>query len=152
RGEGAYSDARRPDHVVFGVSLEEDLARRDFTMNAIAYEPLAGVLVDPFGGRADIAARLIRAVGDASARFLEDGLRVMRAIRVAATLGFALDAATEAAIAGALGSLARVSAERIRDELLKLLAAPTPSIGLEIAERTGVLRTILPELAEAVGV
>jgi tRNA nucleotidyltransferase (CCA-adding enzyme) len=152
RGEGAYSDARRPDHVVFGVTLEEDLARRDFTMNAIAYDPLARALADPFGGRADLAARLIRAVGDPAARFGEDGLRVMRAIRFAATLGFALEPATEAAIPSALGSLARVSAERVRDELLKLLDAPRPSLGLEIAERTGILGVILPELAEGVGV
>jgi tRNA nucleotidyltransferase (CCA-adding enzyme) len=152
RGEGAYSDARRPDHVVFGVLLEEDLARRDFTMNAIAYDPLGGALVDPFGGRADLDARLIRAVGDPAARFREDGLRVMRAIRFAATLGFAVEPATEAAIPSALGSLARVSGERVRDELLKLLGAPKPSVGLEIAERTGILGVILPELAEGVGV
>jgi tRNA nucleotidyltransferase (CCA-adding enzyme) len=152
RGEGAYTDARRPDHVVFGVTLEEDLARRDFTMNAIAYEPLVHATVDPFGGRADLAARLIRAVGDPSARFREDGLRVMRAIRFAAALGFAIEPATEAAIPGALGSLARVSAERVRDELLKLLAAPRPSVGLAIAERTGILGVVLPELAEGVGV
>jgi tRNA nucleotidyltransferase (CCA-adding enzyme) len=152
RGEGAYSDARRPDHVVFGVTLEEDLARRDFTMNAIAYDPLADRVVDPFGGRADLAARTIRAVGDPGARFREDGLRVMRAIRFAAVLGFALDPATEAAIPSALGALARVSPERVRDELLKLLGAARPSIGLELAQRTGILGVILPELAEGVGV
>ncbi len=152
RGEGAYSDARRPDHVVFGVTLEEDLARRDFTMNAMAYDPVADRVVDPYGGRADLAARLIRAVGDPAARFAEDGLRVMRAVRFAATLEFAVEPATEAAIPSALGSLARVSAERVRDELLKLLGARRPSIGLEIAERTGVLGVILPELVEGVGV
>jgi tRNA nucleotidyltransferase (CCA-adding enzyme) len=152
RGEGAYSDARRPDHVVFGVTLEEDLARRDFTMNAIAYDPVADALVDPFGGHADLAARVIRAVGDPEARFREDGLRVMRAIRFAATLGFTIEPATEAAIPSALGSLARVSGERVRDELLKLLGAPKPSIGLWVAQRTGILGVVLPELAEGVGV
>jgi len=152
RGEGAYSDARRPDHVVFGVTLEEDLARRDFTMNAMAYDPVVDKVVDPFGGRADLAARVIRAVGDPAARFAEDGLRVMRALRFAATLEFSVEPATEAAIPSALGSLARVSAERVRDELLKLLGAQKPSIGLEIAERTGVLGVILPELVEGVGV
>jgi tRNA nucleotidyltransferase (CCA-adding enzyme) len=91
RGEGAYSDARRPDHVVFGVTLEEDLARRDFTVNAIAYDPLGDVLVDPFGGRIDLDARLLRAVGDPEARFREDGLRVMRAVRFAATLELAIE-------------------------------------------------------------
>jgi tRNA nucleotidyltransferase (CCA-adding enzyme) len=152
RGEGAYSDARRPDSVTFGVTLEEDLARRDFTMNAIAFDPLGGELVDPFGGRADLAARLLRAVGDPATRFLEDGLRVMRAVRFAATLEVTIDPATEAAIPTALASLARVSAERVRDELMKLLGAPRPSLGLRIAERTGILGVILPELAESVGV
>jgi tRNA nucleotidyltransferase (CCA-adding enzyme) len=152
RGEGAYSDGRHPDRVVFGVTLDEDLARRDFTINAMAYDPVADRVVDPFGGRADLAARLIRAVGDPAARFAEDGLRVMRAVRFAATLEFGVEPATEAAIPSALGSLARVSAERVRDELLKLLGARRPSIGLEIAERTGVLGVILPELVEGVGV
>jgi tRNA nucleotidyltransferase (CCA-adding enzyme) len=147
RGEGAYSDARRPDYVTFGVSLEEDLARRDFTINAIAYDPLADALVDPFAGRGDLAARLVRAVGQAAARFTEDGLRTMRAVRFAATLEFALDPATEAAIPAALGSLARVSAERVHAELMKLLAAPRPSLGLRPAERTGIARLVLPEVA-----
>lgn len=151
RGEGAYSDARRPDFVTFGVTLEEDLSRRDFTMNAIAFDPVAARLVDPFGGQADLAARRIRAVGDPAARFREDGLRVMRAVRFAATLEFELDAATEAAIPSALESLGRVSAERVRDELMKLLAARRPSIGLAAAQRTGILEVVLPELAEGVG-
>ncbi|MCB9571042.1 MAG: hypothetical protein H6709_03030 [Kofleriaceae bacterium] len=147
RGEGAYSDARRPDHVVFGVPLDEDLARRDLVVNAIAYDPIAGRIHDPFGGRADLAARRLRAVGDPVARFTEDGLRVMRAIRFAAVLEFALDDATEAAIAVALPSLRRVSQERVHDELVKLLAAPRPSRGLPIARSSGVLEAILPEVA-----
>ena len=145
RGEGAYTDGRRPDQVTFGVPLREDLARRDFVINAIAYDPIARSLVDPFGGAADIEARLIRAVGDPVERFGEDGLRVMRAVRFAATLEFELDPATEAAIPGALGSLAKVSVERVRVELLKLLGAHEPSRGLEVADRTGVLGQILPE-------
>jgi tRNA nucleotidyltransferase (CCA-adding enzyme) len=152
RGEGEYSDGRRPDRVTFGVTLEEDLSRRDFTVNAMAFDPLAGVVVDPFGGREDLRNRVLRAVGEPERRFAEDGLRVMRAVRFAATLGLALDAATEAAIPGALPSLARVSGERVRDELMKLLGAPKPSVGLAIMERTGILRTVMPELAEAVGV
>src|SRR5688500_5357446 len=84
RGEGAYSDARRPDHVVFGVTLEEDLARRDFTVNALAWDPIGRAVHDPFGGRADVAARVLRAVGAASARFAEDGLRIVRAVRFVA--------------------------------------------------------------------
>ncbi len=152
RGEGAYSDARRPDSVTFGVPLADDLARRDFTINAIAFDPVAETLVDPFGGRRDLEARLLRAVGEASARFREDGLRVMRAVRFVATLELDLDPATEAGIAPALPSLAKVSMERVRDELLKLLGAPRPSRGLEIALRTGIVAVILPELTESVGV
>jgi tRNA nucleotidyltransferase (CCA-adding enzyme) len=145
RGEGAYVDGRRPTSVVFGVPLVEDLARRDLVVNAIAYDPVTGVLHDPFDGRGDIVARRLRAVGDAKERFTEDGLRVMRAIRFAATLGFELEAATEAAIPAALGSLAKVSRERVKVELDKLLAAPAPGEALEIARRTGVLAQDLPE-------
>ena len=147
RGEGAYSDARRPDQVTFGVPLDEDLARRDLVVNAIAYDPIHDQVHDPFGGREDIVKRVLRAVGDPVARFTEDGLRVMRAVRFAAQLEFALDPATEAAIAPALPSLAKVSRERIADELRKLLGAREPSRGLAIAERTGIVKTILPELA-----
>jgi tRNA nucleotidyltransferase (CCA-adding enzyme) len=145
RGEGAYHDGRRPESVVFGVPLVEDLARRDLVVNAIAYDPVKGELHDPFDGRGDIAARRLRAVGDATARFTEDGLRVMRAIRFAATLGFELDAATEAAIPAALPSLAKVSRERVKVELDKTLGAPAPGPSLEIARRTGVLAQELPE-------
>jgi len=147
RGEGAYSDARRPDTVTFGVPLVEDLARRDLTVNAIAFDPEKQELVDPFGGQADIAARQLRAVGDPVARFTEDGLRVMRAVRFCAQLEFELEPATEAGIVAALPSLARVSRERVHDELVKLLAARQPSRGLVPAERTGILKSILPALA-----
>src|SRR3954451_9207303 len=123
RGEGEYLDGRRPSSVHFGATLEEDLARRDFTMNAIAYDPIDDVLADPFAGRADLAARLVRAVGDPVARFREDGLRPMRAVRQAAQLGFTIDPPTAAAIPAALDSFRKVSAERIRDELCKLLAS-----------------------------
>jgi tRNA nucleotidyltransferase (CCA-adding enzyme) len=146
RGEGAYSDARRPDHVTFGVSLEEDLARRDFVVNAMAWDPVARQLRDPFGGRADAAARRLRAVGVAAERFAEDGLRIVRAVRFVATLDFELDAGTEAAIPGALPSLAKVSRERVRVEVVKLLGGPAAGRGLTIAERTGILAQVLPEL------
>jgi tRNA nucleotidyltransferase (CCA-adding enzyme) len=152
RGEGAYTDARRPDHVTFGVPLVDDLARRDLRVNAIAYDPRTDALIDPYGGQIDIAERRLRAVGptgrvydDAVARFTEDGLRVMRAVRFAAALEFELDPETERGIAPALPSLARVSKERICDELRKILAAPRPSRALAIAERTGILALILPE-------
>jgi tRNA nucleotidyltransferase (CCA-adding enzyme) len=153
RGEGAYSDARRPDHVTFGVPLVEDLARRDLRVNAIAYDPASGTLIDPYDGQTDIAERRLRAVGptgnvydDAVARFTEDGLRVMRAVRFAAALEFALDPDTERAIGPALPSLAKVSKERIADELRKTLATREPSRALAIAERTGILALIVPEL------
>ncbi|HVV82856.1 MAG TPA: hypothetical protein VHE35_07235, partial [Kofleriaceae bacterium] len=145
RGEGAYDDARRPSSVTFGVPLVEDLARRDLVVNAIAYDPIARVVHDPFDGRGDLAARRLRAVGDPVARFTEDGLRVMRAIRFAATLEFELDRDTEAAIPAALPSLARVSRERVKVELDKLLSARAPGASLEIARRTGVLDLVVPE-------
>jgi tRNA nucleotidyltransferase (CCA-adding enzyme) len=144
RGEGAYTDARRPDSVVFGVPLHEDLARRDLTVNAIAYDVAGNAMFDPFGGLVDLEAKLLRAVGVAVDRFTEDGLRVMRAVRFAAQLEFALEAGTEAAIAPALPSLSKVSRERVSDELRKLLDAARPSLGLIIAQRTGILANILP--------
>jgi tRNA nucleotidyltransferase (CCA-adding enzyme) len=146
RGEGAYTDARRPDSVVFGVPLAEDLARRDLTVNAIAYDVAADALFDPYGGVADLEAKRLRAVGVAVDRFTEDGLRVMRAVRFAAQLEFELDPETEAGIGPALPSLAKVSRERISDELRKLLAARQPSRGLVLAERTGILATIAADV------
>ncbi|MCA1664336.1 MAG: HD domain-containing protein [Myxococcales bacterium] len=151
RGEGAYSDGRRPDAVVFVRTLDEDLKRRDFTMNAIAYDPLGDTLVDPYGGQRDLSARVIRAVGDPLERFLEDGLRAMRAVRFAAQLEFAIDPATERAIADAIEVFRKVSAERVRDELVKILAAKKPSIGLERMRTTGLLAATIPELLEGVG-
>jgi tRNA nucleotidyltransferase (CCA-adding enzyme) len=147
RGEGAYTDARRPDSVVFGVPLAEDLARRDLTVNAIAYDVAADALFDPFGGVADLDAKRLRAVGVAVDRFTEDGLRVMRAVRFAAQLEFELDPETEAGIPPALPSLAKVSRERVSDELRKILGVREPSRGLVLADRTGILATIAPGLA-----
>jgi tRNA nucleotidyltransferase (CCA-adding enzyme) len=151
RGEGAYADGRRPESVRFLQSIEEDLARRDFTVNALAWDPVARTLVDPHGGLADLEARVIRAVGDPAARFGEDGLRCMRAVRFAATLEMALDPATQAAIPGALATFRKVSAERVRDELTKLLLAGRPSLGLELMRETGLLGEVIPELLEGVG-
>lgn len=152
RGEGAYVDGRRPSTVTYVGSLEEDLSRRDFTMNAIGYDPLADVLTDPFEGRLDLGRRRIRAVGDPEARFREDGLRPMRAVRQAAQLEFAIDPPTLNAIAPTLDVFRKVSAERVRDEMLKLLVAPRPSVGLELMRQTGLLGEVLPELLESVGV
>ena len=141
RTEGAYSDGRHPDAVCFVPDVREDLARRDFTINAMAYSAEEG-LIDPFGGRDDLAAHLVRAVGEPKRRFEEDALRILRLYRFAARFGFAIDPATGAA-ARALGPhLDCVSAERIQEELLKLLAAPRPGSYLEPA----VLAVILPEL------
>ena len=148
RGEGAYSDARRPDEVIFGVPLTEDLARRDFVINAIAYDPIDDRLADPFDGAGDIERRLVRAVGDPIARFTEDGLRVMRAVRFVAVLDFELEEATEAALVPGLASLARVAAERIRVELYKLLGGVAAGRALDIAHRRGVLETALPMALE----
>ena len=141
RTEGAYSDGRHPDAVCFVPDVREDLARRDFTINAMAYSAEEG-LIDPFGGQDDLAAHLVRAVGEPERRFEEDALRILRLYRFAARFGFAIDPATGAA-ARALGPhLDCVSAERIQEELLKLLAAPRPGSYLEPA----VLAVILPEL------
>lgn len=146
RGEGAYSDARRPDSVTFGVPLDEDLARRDLVINAIAFDPIRKQIHDPFGGRDDLDSRRIRAVGDPVARFTEDGLRIMRAVRFAAALDFAIDPETHAALTVALPSLEKVSRERVHDELVKLLAAVRPSIGLAPAIDAKVLACVLPEV------
>jgi tRNA nucleotidyltransferase (CCA-adding enzyme) len=151
RGEGIYLDGRRPSSVEFGKTLIEDLARRDFTMNAIAYDPIADRLTDPFGGHADLAARLVRAVGDPAQRFAEDGLRAMRAVRQATQLGFAIDPPTLQAIPGTLASFRKVSAERIRDELFKLLAAADPARGIELMRVSALLAEVMPELLEGVG-
>ena len=141
RTEGAYSDGRHPDAVCFVPDVREDLARRDFTINAMAYSAEKG-LIDPFGGQDDLAAHLVRAVGEPERRFEEDALRILRLYRFAARFGFAIDPATGAA-ARALGPhLDCVSAERIQEELLKLLAAPRPGSYLEPT----VLAVILPEL------
>ncbi len=160
RGEVGHTDGRRPDRVEFIADLTEDLRRRDFTINAIAYDPLGQTLFDPFDGQGDLRRQLIRAVGVPAQRFSEDGLRLLRAVRFAAQLGFAIDPATRAAFSGALPTLRKVSRERVRDELLKLLAAVKPSRGLvhmlEPTERSevflaesGLLAVVLPEVAAA---
>jgi putative nucleotidyltransferase with HDIG domain len=147
RSESGYSDGRRPDKVEFGTSIEADLSRRDFTMNAAAYRLPSGPLVDPFGGCGDVKKRLIRCVGDPSLRFSEDGLRPLRALRFASQLDFELDRQTLAAIPGALALTANVAAERIHEELDKIIASAKPSTALLLMEKTGLLSVIIPELA-----
>jgi tRNA nucleotidyltransferase (CCA-adding enzyme) len=152
RGEGAYVDGRRPSSVTFVSSLLDDLARRDFTMNAVGFDPVSGQLTDPFDGQGDLGRKLVRAVGDPLARFREDGLRPMRAVRQAAQLGFDIDPPTLDAIPLTLDVVRKVSSERLRDELLKLLGAPLPSRGLELMRTTGLLGEVVPELLEGVDV
>ena len=147
RGEGAYLDGRRPESVTFLAEVEADLGRRDFTVNALAYDPLRRELRDPFGGRADLKLRRMRAVGDPAARFREDGLRPMRAARFVAQLGFTLDPATRRAIPGALPVVRKVAAERLTDELSRLLVAPHAVLGLRLLRATGLLGVVLPGLA-----
>ncbi len=151
RGEGAYSDGRRPDHVVFVEDIDRDLARRDFTVNALAYDPVDGQLVDPFGGLADMKSKVLRAVGEPSERFQEDGLRILRGARFVATLDFELDPGTEAAFRGALDTFRKVSPERVREEWMKAMKAETPSRAFEVMRRTGILEVTYPELLEQVG-
>lgn len=145
RSEGNYSDGRHPDCVCLGVTLEDDLSRRDFTMNAIAYDPTSQRVIDPFGGQMDISARVIRAVGNPYERFSEDALRIMRAFRFAAVLGFAVEPHTLDAAVVSVELLRKISAERIRDELFKLLTGVGASASL--AAMSAVIDVILPELS-----
>ncbi len=151
RGETAYSDGRRPDAVVFVDDITADLARRDFTINAIAVDPSSGAVIDPFGGQRDLAAKVLRAVGTPAQRFAEDGLRALRAARFAATLECTIEPATLAAIGGALPTFRKVSAERVRDEWLKAMRAARPSRAFEVMRETGMLAITCPELLEGVG-
>lgn len=153
RGEGAYSDGRRPDTVEFVDDITADLARRDFTMNAMAIDPVDGHLIDPFGGRKDLEDKVIRAVGDADERFAEDGLRVLRAARFSATLDHTIHPDTERAMgtARSLDTFKKVSAERVRDEWLKAMRAGRPSIAFEAMRRTSILGVTCPEMIESVG-
>ncbi|KYF84873.1 hypothetical protein BE17_28075 [Sorangium cellulosum] len=153
RGDGTYSDGRRPDRVEFVDDITADLARRDFTMNAIALDPVDGHLIDPFGGRKDLEAKVIRAVGDPNERFAEDGLRVLRAARFAATLEGSIEPETERAMGSARShqTFRCVSAERVRDEWLKAMRARRPSVAFEIMRRTELLAITCPEMIESVG-
>ena len=145
RTDSRYSDGRRPDSVRFAGTIDEDLARRDFTINAIAIDLATGALRDPHGGRADLAARRLRTVGSARERFAEDGLRPFRGCRLAAQLNLTVDADTVRAMRGAVPTARRVAAERVCEELRRLLAAPAPSVGLHLLERVGLMAICFPE-------
>ncbi len=144
RKEGTYSDHRHPDKLVWGKTIEEDLSRRDFTINAIAFD--GKMIVDPFDGQGDIEKKLIRSVGNPKDRFAEDALRMMRAVRIGAQLGFMIDPVTADAIKANTSSLATISAERIHDELMKLMNSPYPADGVLLMRSCGILKVILPEL------
>lgn len=151
RTETAYSDKRRPDKVKWGKTIEEDLARRDFTINAIALK-LPSSIIDPYEGQEDIQARLIRAVGDPKLRFKEDALRLMRAVRIATELGFTIEEQTCNEIQKDAKLITHVSGERIRVELLRILSSEYPYDGIMLLRNALLLEQILPELLEGVGV
>lgn len=149
RKEGKYTDKRHPDEIKFAKTVEEDLSRRDFTVNAMAY---SDTLVDPFGGKEDLKKKLIRAVGDPGERFREDALRLMRAVRLATQLDFEIEEKTAQALKKEAGLLEFVAKERVRDELEKLLVTENAADGLEQMQKLGLLRYVVPELEEGVGV
>lgn len=152
RLESGYSDFRRPDEVKWGETLEEDLARRDFTMNALAYDIEKGELVDAFSGLEDIKKKLIRTVGKPDERFGEDALRILRAIRFASKLGFAIEHGTQEAVAKNAPLLAHISRERVRDEFEKIVMTSAPSLALGLAAHLNLLKFISPELERGIGV
>ncbi|MBU6214284.1 HD domain-containing protein [Patescibacteria group bacterium] len=152
RTESGYSDKRRPDSVAFGTSLLEDLARRDFTINAIAYDEDKGQIVDPYEGEKDIKDKLIRAVRNPSERFNEDALRMLRAVRLVAELEFGIDGATAEAISENSKHLSQVSRERVRDELIRILNSNQPMNALVFAQKLGILEDISSDLIRGVGI
>jgi len=150
RSEKGYTDSRHPDEIMWGKTLEEDLSRRDLTINAIAYD--GKKLIDPFNGQRDLKNRLIRSVGDPIQRFTEDALRLMRTVRIATQLGFAIEEKTFAAIKKLAPTINKVSADRIRHELKRILESDYPSDGIMILKNAGILDELLPELSKTFGV
>ncbi len=151
RKEGIYSDFRRPDKVDFDGTLDDDLARRDFTMNAIAYSVSQDMIVDPFGGEEDIAARIIKTVGKPEDRFHEDALRILRAVRFSAELGFGIDDDAHGAIKKFAERLEHVSAERVREEFTKIILSDRPMEAIILAQKVGILKYIAHEIEEGIG-
>lgn len=150
RLEGKYTDKRHPDEITFAKTIEEDLARRDFTINALAMD-LNHKIVDPFGGQEDLKKKIIRAVGNPEERFQEDALRLMRAVRFMAQLNFQIDPRTESAIKKHAGLLEFIAKERVRDELSKMLMATNATDGIRKMQESGLLKFVMPELEEGVG-
>ncbi|MCE5262961.1 MAG: HD domain-containing protein [Deltaproteobacteria bacterium] len=151
RTEEGYADGRRPDKVAF-ASATEDVRRRDFTVNGLLMDPETGRVIDHVGGRQDIERRVLRAIGDPEMRFAEDHLRMLRAIRFAATLGYTIEPATFAAIGRQAAAVRRISAERVREELNRLLTGVEARRGLELLSESGLLKEILPEIEALRGV
>ena len=151
RTEGKYADARHPDEVTFSDNLSDDLKRRDFTINAIAYDPATGGLIDEHGGREDLDAKRVKTVGDPHERFEEDALRMLRAVRIAAELDFVIDTETAGGIAAQATQLAKISRERVRDELIRIVQSPRPMQALYVAQKLGILKYVIPELEEGIG-
>ena len=153
RTESDYSDGRHPDKVEYTGKIEEDLGRRDFTMNAIAASLFDGKIVDPYGGQADIEKKIIRTVGNPSDRFMEDGLRPIRAIRFASKLNFSIEKYTYLEIfeKEIHRKIQSVSVERFRDEFMKIMSSPIPSVGLKLLEQTGLMAILLPEVMDCRG-
>jgi poly(A) polymerase len=152
RSDGAYSDGRRPESVQFSESAEEDVVRRDFTINGMLFDPQSGDVLDFVGGRADLNAKLIRAIGDPVQRFDEDKLRMLRAVRFAARFDFAIEAQTESAIRRCAVQIHQVSCERIRDELTRMLTEGRARRAFELLDSTGLLKEVLPEIDRQHGV
>lgn len=152
RSDERYVDGRHPLSLTFTKDIHQDLCRRDFTINALAYDPEKKELIDDWEGQKDLKRKLIRAIGDPLERFLEDGLRPIRACRFAARLGFEVEKKTLGAMARTIKVTRKVALERVHDELVKLLEAPKPSSGFELMRRSGILALFLPELAECYGV
>jgi len=155
RLESSYSDHRHPDEVRFSKSIEDDLKRRDFTINAVAVSLSNGAIkdiVDLFGGLKDIKDKTIRAVGNPNDRFIEDALRMIRAVRLATELGFTINIDTEKAILSHGRLLEKISVERVRDEFVRILMSPSPKAGIELLEKLSILQYIVPELIKAKGV
>lgn len=151
RTEGKYSDKRHPDTVSFSKDIKDDLARRDFTVNSLAYNPSRSQLIDLFEGIKDIKVKTIRTVGKPSDRFSEDALRMIRAIRFSCELGFAVDNETLQAIVETSKNISEISIERIRDEFVKIIMSPEPMVGIAMLQKTGMLKYIIPELEQGIG-
>ncbi len=152
RLESIYTDARRPDSVKFSQNLEDDLKRRDFTMNAIAYSVSGGELIDPYNGQDDLKSKSIVTVGDPEERFKEDALRMLRAIRLSAELDFTIESKTTEAIVQSATQLKKIAKERIRDEFLRILASDNPMHAIIIAEKLKLLPYVTPDLERGIGV